>query len=218
MATTENTHWEHRWPVLLITVGALGLYLLLPDTISGIPNWIVPAIGVVVLVPLVLQNPRRLSTESKWSRLIGIGLAFALAAVNQIYIVRIVFELVDGRADGPIILLTALKVWLANVIVFALMYWQLDKGGPVRRRIEGNADKARQDFRFPQQDNPDNVGPWHAEFLDYAYFSLTNMMAFSPTDVMPLSRRAKALMGFQALTGFILLALVISRAVNILTA
>lgn len=78
-------------------------------------------------------------------------------------------------------------------------------------------DTAQQDFRFPQQDNTVGVEGWMPEFVDYAYFSLSNMMAFSPTDVMPLTRRAKALMAYQALTGFVLLALVISRAVNILT-
>lgn len=70
------------------------------------------------------------------------------------------------------------------------------------------------DFRFPQED--DGPTPWRPGFVDYLYFALSNMMAFSPTDVMPLTTRAKALMGFQALTGFVLLALVISRAVNIL--
>ena len=217
MAAPKKTPWEHRWPVLLVTLGALGLYLLLPDSLAIFPTWLVPAIGVVVLAPLVLQNPRHLNSETAWSRGLGIGFTIALAIVNQIYIARILVELVSGRTDGPSVLLTAFQLWIANVVVYALLYWQLDKGGPVKRRIEGAADGARQDFRFPQQDNPDQIGPWHAEFLDYAYFSLTNMMAFSPTDVMPLSRRAKMLMGLQALTGFVLLALVISRAVNILT-
>ena len=125
-------------------------------------------------------------------------------------------NLVNGRATGPSVLLVALSVWTANVIAFALVYWELDRGGPVARRVEGVNDTAAQDFRFPQQDNAAGFENWNSSFVDYAYFSLTNMMAFSPTDVMPVSVRAKILMGYQALTGFVILALVISRAVNIL--
>jgi len=206
---------EHRLPVLLITLAALAVYFVLPNSVSFLPTWVVPAIGLVVLVPLVLVNPRRLTRETSWSRWVGTGFAIALAGVNQVYIVRIVVELVNGEASGPSILLTAFGVWGTNVVAFALVYWELDRGGPVARRIEGMRDDAQQDFRFPQQDS--GPTPWMPEFLDYAYFSLSNMMAFSPTDVMPLTRRAKALMAYQALTGFVLLALVISRAVNILT-
>lgn len=217
MTTRPQPQYEHRWPVLAITILALGLYLVLPDSITFFPNWVIPPVGVVTLVPLILMNPKRLDTETTWSRIIGIAFATGLALVNQVYIVLVVKQLIDGSIAGPLVLLTAFQIWITNVIAFALVYWQLDKGGPVQRRVQGDSDHAQQDFRFPQQDNPTGLGPWHAEFLDYAYFSLTNMMAFSPTDVMPLTRRAKGLMAYQALTGFVLLALVISRSVNILT-
>ncbi len=208
---------EHRWPVLLFTVAALAVYFLLPGNITFLPSWIIPAVGVLVLVPLVLINPRHLNRETKWSRWIGVGFAAGLAAINQVYIVLIIRHLVAGSISGPGILLTALGVWITNVVAFALVYWEIDKGGPVARRLEGLRDDAQQDFRFPQQDNTVGFDGWMPQFFDYAYFSLTNMMAFSPTDVMPVSLRAKALMAYQALTGFVILALVISRAVNILT-
>ncbi|MBG6054355.1 putative membrane protein [Salinibacterium sp. CAN_S4] len=207
---------EHRFPVLLITLGALVIYLFLPNEVTFLPSWVIPAIGAVVLVPLVVSNPRRLNRETALTRWLGIGFAVGLAAVNQVYIVLIIGELVNGVATGPAILLTAFGVWGTNVVAFSLVYWELDRGGPIARRIDGMRDDARQDFRFPQQDDHP-TRPWTPEFFDYAYFSLSNMMAFSPTDVMPLSRPAKALMAYQALTGFVLLALVISRAVNILT-
>lgn len=214
--TTGAPRAEHRWPVLLVILAALALHLLLPPSITVVPAWIVPSISIVVLTPLVLINPRRLSKETRWSRWLGISFALALTAVNQVYVVQILAELISGEADGPRVLLSALAVWIADVAAFALVYWELDLGGPVVRRIEGSGDGAQQDFRFPQQDRSDGDG-WYAEFLDYAYFSLTNMMAFSPTDVMPLSRRAKVLMAYQSLTAFVLLALVIARSVNILT-
>lgn len=208
---------ERRLPVLILSLFALALYSQLPASITFLPSWLVPAVGVLVLVPLVLLNPRRISTETRWSRWVSVGFAVGLALINQVYIVMIVQKLVAGEATGPAVLLIAFQVWITNVIAYALVYWELDKGGPVARRVEGVRDAAQQDFRFPQQDNTTGVEGWAPGFIDYAYFSLSNMMAFSPTDVMPLTQRAKALMGLQALTGFVLLALVISRAVNILT-
>ncbi len=212
--TAPTVHYEHKFPVLLAILGAFALYLLLPESISLFPRWVVPIAGVFVLLPLIIMNPRRVSRETTWSRWLGIGFALALAAVNQYYVVVIVMQLVNGLIDGPSILLTAFAVWITNVIAFSLVYWELDKGGPYARRIEGVRDEAPQDFQFPQQQNDTR---WDPVFFDYAYFSLSNMMAFSPTDTMPLTLRAKGLMAYQALTGFVLLALVISRAVNILT-
>jgi uncharacterized membrane protein len=208
------THAEHRWPALVFSLGVLALHLLLPPSITIVPSWVVPLVGVVVLVPLVLLNPMRITTETRWSRWIGIGFALALAGLNQIYVVIVVVRLVDGAVDGPSILLIAFAIWITNVVAFALVYWQLDRGGPVARRVKGLRDDAPQDFRFPQQEDG---ASWDPAFFDYAYFSLSNMMAFSPTDTMPLTLRAKAAMAYQALAGFVLLALVISRAVNILT-
>jgi len=200
-----------------MTLIALVVYFFLPTPFARFPTWVVPAIGIAALAPLVILNPRRIDREEKWSRWLGVGFAILLTAVNQLYVGAIIRELINGQAKGTGVLLTAAGVWVTDVIAFSLVYWELDKGGPVARRVEGLADDARQDFRFPQQDNTVGVEGWVPEFFDYAYFALSNMMAFSPTDVMPLTRRAKGLMAFQAITGFVILALVISRAVNILT-
>ena len=212
--TQPARHYEHKFPVLFTLLAAFALHLFLPASITLFPTWVVPAVGLVVLTPLVLINPTRVTRETIWSRWIAILFAFSLTAVNQFYVVQIVIELVNGEADGPSVLLTAFAVWITNVVAFALVYWELDAGGPVARRTEGMKDDAPRYFQFPQQQNDED---WDPVFFDYAYFSLTNMMAFSPTDTMPLTLRAKGLMAYQALTGFVLLALVISRAVNILT-
>lgn len=216
---------EHRWPVLIGISAAIALNALMPPQVQFLPTWILPTIFSLLVIPLVIANPRHLSLETTWSRWLSIGLSVALAAVNQVTIVLTIGELLSGNTKGADVLLAALQVWVTNVIAFGLVYWELDRGGPVARRVEGLRDNAVQDFRFPQQDEPvtQGAGPrasapqWEPGFVDYAYFSLSNMMAFSPTDVMPLTPRAKLLMGYQALTGFILLALVISRAVNVLT-
>ncbi|WP_307852484.1 DUF1345 domain-containing protein [Glaciihabitans sp. dw_435] len=207
---------EHRWPEITAILLILALYTFLPGTIQIFPVWLVPAIGLAAALPLVMLNPHRLTKETRWSRWLSIGLAIVLTLINQVYVVMIIRELLHGNANGPAVLLTVLQVWVSNVIAFALVNWQLDKGGPIQRRVEGSHDRATIDFRFPQ-DGDDTKPAWQPSYFDYAYFSLSNMMAFSPTDVMPLTLRAKAIMGYQALTGFVLLALVISRAVNILT-
>lgn len=210
---------EHRWPVIVAIAAALALNALLPAEVLMVPAWIHPTIFALLVVPLIIANPHRLSREMVWTRWLSIAISFSLALVNQVTIVLTIGELVGGSAPGASVLLTTLQVWVTNVIAFGLVFWELDRGGPVARRVEGLREAARQDFRFPQEEGPASAPAdrWQPGFIDYAYFSLSNMMAFSPTDVMPLTHRAKLLMGYQALTGYILLALVISRAVNVLT-
>jgi uncharacterized membrane protein len=213
---TSKREPEHRYSAGIAIVVALAAYLVLPQKVQPLPFWVVPSVGVLLLIPLVILNPRKLSIERIWSRWLSIALAFILTLVNQITIVLTVEELLDGKTTGSVVLGTAAQVWGTNVIAFSLVYWELDLGGPFQRRLHGARDSQEMDFRFPQHDGAPGNKYWEPAFFDYFYFSLSNQMAFSPTDVMPMTRRAKALMGYQALTGFVLLALVISRAVNIL--
>lgn len=207
---------EHRWAVFVSIFIALALYFFIPQKLQPIPHWIVPTIGVLMLVPQVVLNPTRFIRERAWSRWLSVILAAILVLVNQVTIVLVVRELIAGDSTGPAILLTAAMVWVTNVIAFAFVYWELDLGGPFARRLRGSRSTLRMDFRFPQHDGAPGNKDWEPAFFDYAYFSLSNMMAFSPTDVMPMTTRGKALMGYQSVTGFVLLALVISRAINIL--
>ena len=120
----------------------------------------------------------------------------------------------EGIRDPVTLLLAGSGIWLTNVIVFALWYWQFDRGGPVARAL---GVKPYPDFLFPQQTAPDIAPPdWEAEFVDYLYLSFTNATAFSPTDVMPLSRWTKMTMLVQAAASLLIVALVVARAVNIL--
>ena len=169
----------------------------------------------------------RFHVETKWSRPLGIGLTVLLLVANQIALVQLVVQLVtSARSDGPALLLAAVQVWVTNVIVYALLYWELDRGGPVSRTQRKRADLPHADFRFPQDEDHDAVAEvaarssvklnWTAAFVDYLYFSASNSQAFSPTDAMPLSPRAKMLMGLESFAGFVILALVIARAVSLL--
>ena len=216
-ATPEALPAEHRWPVVVAMTGALVLYGLVDKSLHLIPTWIVVAIVVAGLVPLVVVNPHRLTRQTRWSRVLGIVVAMAFAAVTQISIVIILVALLAGETDGLSTLLNAGAIWLVQVVVFGLLFWELDRGGPVARRVEGIGDSAVQHFRFPQQDGSNPAERrWEPSFVDYGYVALTNMTSFSPTDTMPLTHVAKLLMGWQALTGFAMLALVIARSVNII--
>jgi uncharacterized membrane protein len=207
---------EHRFTVAIAITVAVVAYALLPDRVQPLPSWIIPTIAILLFIPLVILNPVRLTRERAWSRWISIALALILTIVNQVTLILIIRELITGNVNGVDVLFTAAQVWIINVIAFALVYWELDLGGPFQRRVQSARDKRPMDFRFPQHDGAPGNKYWEPAYFDYFYFSLSNQMAFSATDVMPMTHRAKALMAYQALTGFVLLALVISRAVNIL--
>ncbi len=216
-AGAEALPAEHRWPVVVAMAGALTLFVLVDNDLRVVPAWIVAAVVVIGLVPLVVVNPHRLSRQTRWSRRLGILVAAFFAIMAQITVIQILVALVDGGADGLRMLLNAAGIWLVQVVVFALIFWELDRGGPVARRVEGVADDAPRHFRFPQQEEgEDPLHRWEPAFVDYGYVALTNMTSFSPTDAMPLTHTAKLLMGWQSLTGFAMLALVIARSVNIL--
>ena len=194
----------------------LALSLFLPDEVLFFPSWVVPVLGVLLLTPLIVFNPRRLTRETTWSRWVSFALAGLLTVASQLTVIRTITELLGGHADGAAVLLTALQVWVSTIIVFGLVYWELDRGGPVARRRPELWSTAEADFQFPQETDL-KTADWRPVYLDYLYVAMTNMMAFSPTDTMPMTVRAKMIMAYQALSGFILLALVISRAVNIIS-
>jgi uncharacterized membrane protein len=218
---------EQRWPAVLAIVVALTLYTTLPGSFFPELRYVVLGLGIVLLIPVVIYNPRRLTRETRWARLLSIGQAVVLLLANQVALVQLVVQLVTApSSDGHPLLLAALQVWFTNVISFALIFWELDRGGPVARTVHARNKLPPADFRFPQDEDDDAVtevavrssakSDWTPAFFDYLYFSLSNAMAFSPTDTMPLSHRAKLLMGLEAFAGFVLLALVISRAVSLL--
>lgn len=217
MTTTRTTpRHEHRAPVAIAVLMNLGLSLFLPSEVLFFPSWVVPVLGVLLLIPLVVFNPRRLTRETTWSRWVSFSLAILLTVANQLTVVRTIELLLGGHADGGAVLLTALQVWVSTIIAFGLVYWELDRGGPVARRRPELWTSDEADFQFPQETDP-KTAAWRPVYLDYLYVAMTNMVAFSPTDTMPMTVRAKMIMAYQALGGFILLALVISRAVNIIS-
>ena len=228
MSTTERAaRAEHRWPAVVALLFAIVLYALLPSSFLPWLRYTAVAIAALMFIPLIAVNPLRFQRQTKWSRRLSVGQVLFLAAANQVALVQLVFALVHAaKDDGPSLLLAAAQVWITNVIVFALIYWEMDRGGPVTRTQAKRADLPQADFRFPQDEDHDavsevavrssNKSDWTASYIDYLYFSGSNSMAFSPTDTMPLSHRAKVLMLIESFAGFVILALVIARSVSML--
>jgi uncharacterized membrane protein len=215
-AWRRATRGEPRLPVSLAILLAIGLQAALPDRVANQPRWLLPGLAALLLLGIVLANPTRINRRSPALRATTLLLVVFMSAANIASAARLVVDLVQsqGLRDPTELLLTGLAIWLTNVIVFALWYWEFDRGGPVARAI---APRPYPDFLFPQMTAPE-LAPehWEPGFVDYLYMSFTNATAFSPTDVMPLSRWAKLMMLIQSAISLITVALVIARAVNVL--
>jgi hypothetical protein len=218
---------EHRWPAVGAVLVALVLYALLPSSFLPLVRYSVIGVCIVLLIPVVVLNPVRFNKQTAWSRWASVAGTIVLAIANHVALVQLVIQLVQAESDEDgTLLLAATQVWITHVIVYALIYWEMDRGGPVVRTTVARADLPDADIRFPQDENHDTVvevarksskaANWTASFVDYAYFSASNTMAFSPPDAMPLTARAKVLVGLQAFGGYVILVLVIARAVSLL--
>lgn len=126
--TRTRPRHEHRAPVAVAVLVNLALSLFLPDEVLFFPSWVVPVLGVLLLTPLIVFNPRRLTRETTWSRWLSFTLAVLLTVASQLTVIRTITELLGGHADGAAVLLTALQVWVSTIIVFGLVYWELDRG------------------------------------------------------------------------------------------
>jgi hypothetical protein len=216
-AWRRRTQGEARWQVALCTAAAIALQVAVPGRLDLLsPTWALPVVEGAMLVTLVVANPHRIDRQSRALRIFSLTLAALLTFANVWTIERLAVGLVDGRQHWSAgqLLITGGAIWLTNVIIFALWYWELDRGGPVARAL---ATKQYPDFQFPQMVSPTMAPPdWEPMFADYLYLGFTNAAAFSPTDVMPLSRWAKMAMTLQSAISIVTVALVVSRAVNIL--
>ncbi|WP_369394232.1 hypothetical protein AB5J72_46780 [Streptomyces sp. CG1] len=216
-AWRQATRGEPRWTVTAVILAAVALQMTLPHRLILLhPSWALPALELALLAALVAGSPRRVEPRTRLLRYLGLTLAGVISVANGWAAVRLVGDLVSGRGgDNAVpLLLTGGVIWLTNVIVFALWYWEWDRGGPMAR-VRGQHQYA--DFLFVQMQSPELAPPdWEPAFPDYLYLSFTNATAFSPTDVMPLSRWSKMLMMLQSSVSLVTVVLVVARAVNIL--
>jgi uncharacterized membrane protein len=194
---------------------AIALQYVLPSRVTHYQRWVFPTVAALLLVALLVGHRGRLNRPSKWLRALTLLTVVVMAVSNGIAGLRLVRDLVQGegiRSPGRL-LLTGAAIWLTNVIVFAIVYWMFDRGGPVARFLVRGTPP---DLLFPQHAMEHGAELWEPVFFDYLYTSFTNATAFSPTDVMPLSRWAKLAMMVESALSLVLAILVVARAVNIL--
>lgn len=214
-------HWhrEHpgevRWPVSAVVLIVVTLQLTLPRDLRATLPWFISAAEIALLIAITILNPHRIKHTGSAPRVLGLLLIAIMSTSNIWSVFRLVHSLIRGGVnDAASLLLSGGSIWLTNIVVFALWYWEFDRGGPSAR---AHAKHPYPDFLFPQMTDsryaPNN---WAPSFLDYLYVSFTNASAFSPTDTMPLSRWAKFLMLVQSTVSLMTVGLVIARAVNIL--
>jgi len=202
------------WPGQLAILAALLLYLALPPALTIGPSWLVPAIEGVVLLGLVGAARRGRAEEQR--RMLAIGLVVGAAVVSLVALGLLThYLLAGGHARGADLLDGGVIIWATNFLLYAVLYWELDRGGP--RRLGARHQRVAPDLLFPQMSDERFAPPgWKPGFGDYLYVSLTNQTAFSPTDTMPLTPRLKLVMGVQGAAALITVGVIVARAVNIL--
>jgi uncharacterized membrane protein len=214
---TNPVRSERRIVPSLAVVASMVIPLLLPAPMKPAYIWLLPAVEGIFLVAVVAMDPGRIDHLGRQVRAVSIALVVAIAASAAWGTLALVLALVDGKpqtSQARELLVAGALVWLDGVIAFSFVYWELDSGGPAVRLTTA---VRYPDLAFPQQMNPDLAPPgWRPVFVDYLYLGLTNGLAFSPTDVMPLATWAKLTMALQSLISVVILSLVIANSVNLL--
>jgi uncharacterized membrane protein len=208
---------EAFWPAQLTVALAILLQFSLPDRVTVGPAWLVPSLEGLLLLGLVFLTPKKEEIEHPRRRRVALGLIAFVSAANIFSLGAVSKALLHHASrihNGDELIVAGVVIWLTNFLIFALWYWELDRGGP-GRRAQGH--DGAPDLLFPQMSD-DRIEPehWRPKFIDYLYVSLTNATAFSPTDTMPLTPMAKSIMGVQSLVSLVTIGLIVSRAVNIL--
>ncbi|MDB5176037.1 MAG: hypothetical protein JWM81_895 [Candidatus Saccharibacteria bacterium] len=198
---TQKNNSETTWHVAAALVIAVGLQLVLKDNLAFGSKYALAALEGVLLVIVLIP-----SLHASARRLIAILLVGFITVANVFSLALVIKALFSsGAVDGRQLLISSVAIYLTNIIVFGILYWELD-----------NTKPDQDDFAFPQASLA-GQSAWRPTFFDYLYVSITNATAFSPTDTLPLTHRAKLLMTIQSITSLVTVALVAARAVNILS-
>jgi len=213
----QSLQIEPRWPIALTVLGVLVLCTILPDRFRYTPVWFPYIFGISLLVSMAMVPLSRAKAQwLKFERFTMLSFCTFMGILLVAGLISLIHEMVyaSNELTGLQLLATSIVLWAANVITFALLYWQLDRGGPEARLNNGNY---RFDWRFPQADGAADVPPdWRPTFVDYLFLSFTVAAAFSPTDTIPITTRAKLMLMIQSAISLTATLAVASRAINIL--
>lgn len=221
LTTIDRVNHQGRLAAALMLALAATYQILLPRNLVHGSEWFLPSTEILLCALLVISQKLFDKADSILHKGV-VGLTLVIAAGNAVSTGLLVSFLVGGHHITAVhLMLAAGSVWLTNVVVFSLLYWEFDRGGPYARVINGwdNAD-----FVFPQMtmdfesklEGKITSKKWEPHYFDYLYVAVTNATAFSPTDTMPMTWKAKFLMGIQAIVSIVTVTLVAARAVNIL--
>jgi len=208
---------EPRWPVVLAILAVLILLAALPGRIMLFPAWFPYVVGIAVLAPIAAVALA--SASARWLRVertVTLLFAAAMVAGTLVNLASLIGTMVrrSGEIGGLQLLTSSIGVWVTNVLAFSLLYWQLDRGGPDARV---NDATKKPDWLFPQTGTGDAGPPdWRPTFVDYLFVGFCTATAFSPTDALPLTSRAKVLMMLESSISLMTIVVVASRAINIL--
>lgn len=206
---------EPAWPVLWAVLAAIALQLLMPLKVAAGPKWLIPGLEVLLVVTLVVLTPRQLEGPHRVRRMLAVAVTSLVSGANIASLVLLSHNLLHHNvSNGRGLIFAGALIWLTNVLIFAIWYWEVDRGGPGQRAAGRDGPPG---FLYPQMAD-DQIEPinWRPQFIDYLYVSLTNSTAFSPTDTMPLTPWAKSMMGLQSLVSLVTVGLVVARSVNII--
>jgi len=208
---------EPRWPVALAILAVVLMLALLPGRLTLFPRWFPYVIGIVVFAPMVAV--KLTAAKARWLRvertitllffvLMGVGTLANLANLVGAMVRR------SAEIGGLQLFMSSIAVWVTNVLTFSLLYWQIDRGGPESR---ANTGGTRPDWLFPQAGAGEDVPPdWRPTFVDYLFLGFSTATAFSPTDALPLTSRAKMLMMLESTISLTTIVVVAARAINLL--
>lgn len=213
-------HKNHKRSHLLSRLAAIAgvlalgvLYLFLPDKLTIGPNWLLLIIEAVLILPFVIALTTQRNLPHGLVRvaaLVTLGITTLALAIGIALLVSI---LPQSGTKGLFLLRSAGILWVFNILVFALWYFEIDGGGPLKRHL---AAPQATDFLFPQY-TPGSNSNWKPQFLDYVFLAFNSSTALSPADTQPLTKKAKVLMMIQAVFSLVVIVLLASRAVNILS-
>lgn len=225
-------HMREIWIARAAIVVTAALNAFLINDLTIFPGWLASVVELALLIPLSVATAwnhsemRRATSEHHWTlihhrrrkiRRAAIVLTLIITLINFQALFGVMRALLYGAkgTTGQSLLIDALNIWLTNIVVFALWFWNIDRGGPAAR---GLSRQPVADFMFPQM-NAECPGHerWTPGFFDYVFVSFTNATAFSPTDTLPLSVRAKLLFMVESTASLLTVGLVAARAVNILS-
>jgi hypothetical protein len=208
---------EPRWPPALAILVVLSLLAALPGHVEVMPVWVSYLAALAVMVPMAavrLTGGNTLWLGIERTMIILLAAAYVANTIAELADMIGVITLHPSGNNAFSLLSSSVAIWVANVLTFSLLYWQIDRGGPYARASNSSA---KPDWVFPQPATPEDLPPdWRPLFLDYLYLGYNTATAFSPTDALPLTHRAKMLMMIESTISLLTMVIILSRAINII--